>query len=156
MADSSYITKTVEPFLISWAGNELGETLFRLREKLGMGTSGTSVSFEFDGVNEARTVGVLASASKSMKSGAVRKLIADAAILLASPFKKKVLVFAYQLVRTNFENQFRGILDLERIEFMVHPELPECMQRKLEEIHTLARNEQLSKKEKTKASRNRR
>src|SRR6476660_10093950 len=108
MADSTYITKTVEPLLVSWVGSELGEELFKSREKLGTGASGSSVSFEFDGVNEARTVGVLASASKSMKPGSVRKLVADAAILLASKFAKKVMVFAYPLVRANFENQFRG------------------------------------------------
>lgn len=156
MADSTYITKKVEPFLIEWVGQQLQESLTKSREKLGTGASGNSVSFEFDGVNEARTVGVLASASRSMKPGSVRKLVADAAILLASKFETKVMVFAYPLVKTNFENQFSGVLALEKIDLMVHPGLPETMQAELEAIHKRASEEQRSKSEKLKASKHRR
>ena len=156
MANTTYITKAVEPFLVNWVGEQLGEKLYKKRVELGTGVSGNPVRFEFDGVNEPKTIGVLASASKSMKPGAVRKLVADAAILLASKFEKRVMVFSYHSVKTNFENQFRGVLDLERIDFMVHPGLPEPMQATLELIHSAASNEQLSKSDKTKPSRHRR
>ena len=80
MADSTYLTNTVEPFIVQWVSRRIGVALQPRLFPVGQRTDGTPVNFEFDGVSEDGQTGLLVSTSRSLKTGAVRKLHEDAAI----------------------------------------------------------------------------
>jgi hypothetical protein len=80
MADSTYLTNTVEPFIVQWVSRRIGVALQPRLFPVGQRTDGTPVNFEFDGVSEDGQTGLLVSTSRSLKTGAVRKLHVDAAI----------------------------------------------------------------------------
>lgn len=126
MADSSYLNRVVEPFVVQWVSQRIGVPLTKRRVAVGPRTDGTLVRFEFDGVSEDGKVGLLVSTSLTVKPGGTRKLHVDASILLNTAFDRRLMGFINEDVRLNFVNKCDGLLPLGRIEtFVCHELLPE-------------------------------
>ena len=89
MADSTFLTRVVEPFIVTWVSQRIGIPLARRQVAVGPRLDGTAVHFEFDGVSTCAGVGLLVSTTQTVKSGATRKLHMDASILLNAPFHRR-------------------------------------------------------------------
>lgn len=136
MADTSYLTQVVEPYLRDWAGKQLGVKLLSRTVIVGKNTDGESVSFQFDGVSEDGTVGVCVSASSSYKTGQMRKFFIDATLLNRVPaFKRRVMVFTSSHIWDAFKNECDGLVDLCRIEPLVCRDLPREMLERIEAVY---------------------
>lgn len=142
MANTSYLRKTVEPFLVGWAAKQIGVGLKPCRVEVGRTMGGTPVRFEFDGVSADGTVGVCISASTSYKVGQMRKFFMEATLLNRVPqFARRVMVFVESHVWEGFKNQCDGLVDLKRIQALVCNELPLEMQTKIGEIYKASAEE---------------
>lgn len=142
MANTSYLRKTVEPFLVGWAAKQIGVGLKPCRVEVGRTMVGTPVRFEFDGVSADGTVGVCVSASTSYKVGQMRKFFMEATLLNRVPqFGRRVMVFVDNHVWEGFKNQCDGLVDLKRIQPLVCNELPLEMRTKIGEIYKASAEE---------------
>lgn len=141
MANSSYLTNIVEPFVVSWMADRLGIPLTKRRLPIAQNTAGNWVHFEFDGVSEDKSIGVLVSTSLTLKPGAVRKLHVDASVLLNAQFYRRIMVFLREDVRINFLNKCDGLLPLSRIETVVCDGISIEMWKKIEDFQQAAREE---------------
>ena len=100
-----------------------------------------TVQFAFDGVSKDKTVGLLVSASLTVKSGGERKLHADACVLLNAPFQRRLMAFINKDVKDNFLNRCDGLLQLGRIEMLVCDKLPSSMQEEIKRFQAVAKAE---------------
>jgi hypothetical protein len=119
MADTSYLTHTVEPFIVNWVSQKLGVPLAPARVVVGQTMDGRPTPFAFDGVSPDSTIGILASTSYTVKPGGTRKLYMDASVLNRAPFRRRIMVFVTADVRQNFINRCDGLVDLAGIEMLV-------------------------------------
>ena len=141
MADTTYLTSSVEPHMIRWVSDKIGVPLSKRKLVVGKTRSEREVSFEIDGVSEDGRTAVFASAAGSIKVGQQRKLFMDAAILLRAPFERRIMVFVDARVWTGFENRCDGLLDLHLIEPMVCDAMPDEMRMKIDAVYSSAKNE---------------
>ncbi|MHC4618998.1 MAG: hypothetical protein ACYTEQ_14740 [Planctomycetota bacterium] len=142
MADTSYLRRVVEPYLLNWAGKRLGTTFTPGRESVGKNSDGERVHYAFDGVSEDGKIGVCVSASASYKTGQMRKLFMDATLLnRARRFRRRIMVFVEKHVWDGFKNQCDGLVDLDRIEPLICSDLPQDMRAKIEEIYKASAEE---------------
>ena len=144
MANTSYLTRDVEPYLRDWASARLGVKLSKQRIVVGRNQLGNPVSFEFDGVSCDQTIGVCISSSTSYKVGQARKYFMEATLLNRVPtFKRRVMLFIHPISPTNFARQFDGLIDMSSIELLVCPfsDIPPNMLEKIAEIYQLASKE---------------
>lgn len=141
MADSTYLTQVVEPFIVQWVSRRIGVPLQPLRFPIGPRTDGSLVHFGFDGVSEDGRTGLLVSTSLTVKSGGTRKLHVDASILLRAAFQRRIMAFVSDDVRQNFLNQCDGLLELSRVELLVCDELPPEMQAGIAKFQAKAKSE---------------
>lgn len=81
MADTTYLTKAVEPYLLDWVSRKIKTPMEKKGMVVGHNTDGQPVPFQFDGVSIDGTVGVCISASSSYKTGQMRKFFMDATLL---------------------------------------------------------------------------
>jgi hypothetical protein len=116
MADTSYLRRVVEPYLVNWVSRRLGTTFTPGREFVGKSSNGERVHYAFDGVSEDGKIGVCVSASTSYKTGQMRKLFMDATLLnRCHRFKRRIMVFVEKHVWEGFKNQCDGLVDLNKI-----------------------------------------
>ena len=141
MANSAYLTKVVEPFIVEWVSKQIGIDLHPRKLRVGRRTDGTPVHFMFDGVSNDGNVGLLVSTSHTLKPGGARKLHTDASILLNTRFRRRIMAFVNESVCTNFLNKCDGLLPLRKIEMMVCDCLPAPMTEEIVRFQTLARAE---------------
>lgn len=141
MANSSYLTKVVEPFIVAWVSEQIGVTLQPRKIRVGRRTDSTPVHFMFDGVSEDGKVGLLVSTSHTLKPGGARKLHTDASILLHTQFRRRIMAFVNDAVRANFLNKCDGLLPLRKIEMMVCDCLPSTMADEIIRFQSLAKSE---------------
>jgi hypothetical protein len=142
MADTSYLRRAVEPYLLKWTGDRLGTQLEPRREYVGENSDGGPVHFAFDGVSQDGSVGVCISASTSYKTGQMRKLFLDATLLNRCPrFKRRVMVFVEKHVWEGFKNQCDSMVDLCRIEPLLCTDLPPDMRARIEQIYNASARE---------------
>ena len=142
MADTTYLRRSVEPYLINWAGKRLGTTLKPVKEFVGKNSNGEPVHYEFDGVSEDGTIGVCVSASTSYKTGQMRKLFMDATLLnRCRRFRRRIMVFVEEHVWKGFKNQCDGLVDLDKIEPLICADLPQEMRQKIAEIYKASAEE---------------
>jgi hypothetical protein len=141
MADSTYLTKVVEPFVVDWVSRRIGTTLTPQQIVVGPRMDGTPVQFAFDGVSVDRRIGLLVSTSCTVKPGGLRKLHVDASILLRVPFTRRIMAFINADVLMNFINKCDGLLPLCEIEMLVCDSLPEDMSARIAEFQATARKE---------------
>jgi len=142
MADTSYLRRVVEPYLLNGAGNLLGTQLEPRRECVGENSDGRPVHFAFDGVSLDGNIGVCVSASTSYKTGQMRKLFLDATLLNRCPrFRRRVMVFVEKHVWEGFRNQCDGLVDLRKIEPLICTELPSDMRAKIEQVYNASAQE---------------
>lgn len=141
MADSSYLRRVVEPFIVQWVSRRIGVALQAQCSPVGPRTDGTVVQFEFDGVSEDGQTGLLVSTSHTVKPGGTRKLHVDASILLRTTFRRRLMAFVSEDVRLNFLNKCDGLLELSKIEMLVCDKLPPEMQARIAEFQAEAKSE---------------
>ncbi len=142
MADTSYLKKVVEPYLLSWTSKEIHVALAKKRVVVGPDSEGQPVSFEFDGVSEDGTVGVCISASTSYKTGQMRKFFRDATLLnRVQGFRRRIMVFIKPYMWKSFKQQCDGLVDLKNIEPMVCADLPQKMKAKIAEVYAVSASE---------------
>ena len=141
MANTSYLTKTVEPFIVRWVGDTLGVPLSERAIVVGRRKDGAEVRFAFDGVSQDASVGLLVSTSLTLKPGGQRKLYMDASILKRAPFQRRVMAFVDREVCRAFVNRCDGLLDMDGIELLVCDELPDEMKRGIESVQAEAKRE---------------
>src|SRR5215216_7975935 len=108
MANSSYLTKVVEPLVVDWVSKQIGIDLHPGRLLVGRRTDGIPVHFMFDGVSDDGKVGLLVSTSHTLKPGGARKLHTDASILLNTRFRRRIMAFVNEYVCTNFLHKCDG------------------------------------------------
>lgn len=119
MANSTYLTKIVEPFVVDWVSQEIGQPLQAERIQIGHRSDGTPVHFAFDGVSSDHKTGLLVSTSMTVKPGGVRKLHTDACVLLQASFQRRIMAFISEQTLVNFRNKVDGLLPLDQIEMLV-------------------------------------
>lgn len=141
MADSTYLKNILEPFVASWGAEKIGVPLTRRRVAVGPRMDGTVVHFEFDGVSADGAVGLLVSSTQTVKPGGTRKLHTDAAILLNTPFQRRLMAFISEDVRVNFINKCDGLLPLGRVELLVCDVLPPEMSAEVARFQAQAKTE---------------
>lgn len=142
MADTSYLKRVVEPYLVDWVSQRLGIPLKAGKEFVGRNLNGEPVHYAFDGISPSGEIGVCISASTSYKTGQMRKLFMDATLLnRASRFKRRIMVFIERHVWEGFKNQCDGLVDLDRIEPLICTDLPEEMRAKIAEIYKASAKE---------------
>jgi hypothetical protein len=141
MANSTFLKATVEPFVVGWVSKQIEIELQPCKCPVGLNSAGRSVHFAFDGVSADKSVGLLVSASLTIKPGGVRKLHVDASVLLTAPFERRIMAFISEEVRTNFLNRCDGLLPLSKIQMLVCPSLPPNMQSKIDEFQKSAKAE---------------
>jgi len=142
MANTSYLRKTVEPFLVEWAAKQIGVGLKPCKVEVGRTMGETPVRFEFDGVSADGTVAVCVSASTSYKVGQMRKFFMEATLLNRVPqFGRRIMVFIESHVWEGFKNQCDGLVDLKRIQALICTELPPEMRAKIGEIYRASAQE---------------
>ena len=141
MADSTYLTKVVEPHVVSWTAKRIGFPLAPRRLFVGKRKDGTPVHFEFDGASADGKIGLLVSTSFTLKPGGTRKLHVDASILLEAPFERRIMAFVSVEALENFVNKVDGLLPLSKIEMLVCDDLPPEMRRSIEKFQTEAKAE---------------
>jgi len=128
VANSAYLTKVVEPFIVEWVSQRIGVELKPKRLRVGPRTDGTVVHFDFDGVSEDGRTGLLVSTSHTIKPGGTRKLHVDASILLRADLDERLMAFVSDDVRQNFVNKCDGLLELSKIKMLICDTLPADMQ----------------------------
>ena len=121
MADSSFLTKTVEPFVVNWVSRRIGQILEPKRVQVGHRADSSPVHFAFDGVSKDEKTGLLVSTSMTFKPGGTRKLHVDACVLLRARFERRIMAFINESTLQNFLNKVDGLLPLEEIEMFVCP-----------------------------------
>lgn len=124
MADTSYLTQTVEPFIVNWVAQKVGMPLGPTRVPVGKTMDGRPVEFAFDGVSADRSVDLLVSTSYTVKPGGTRKLYMAASVLNRGPFRRRLMAFVSADVRQNFINRCDGLVDLAGIEMLVCDVVP--------------------------------
>lgn len=142
MADTSYLKRVVEPYLVNWVSRRLGTTFTPGREFVGKSSNGERVHYAFDGVSEDGKIGVCVSASTSYKTGQMRKLFMDATLLnRCHRFKRRIMIFVEKHVWEGFKNQCDGLVDLNKIEPLICTNLPQDMRAKIAEIYKASADE---------------
>ena len=136
MANTSYLIKVVEPYLLNWTAQKIGIPLEKKKVVVGEDSEGRSVSYQFDGVSEDGEVGVCISASSSYKVGQMRKFFMEATLLnRVRRFKRRIMVFVNEGIWEGFKNQCDGMADLKNIEPMVCADLPDEMSAEIRKIY---------------------
>lgn len=141
MADSTFLTNVIEPFIVAWVSQRIEIPLARRHVAVGPRLDGTVVHFEFDGVSACAGVGLLVSTTQTVKPGATRKLHMDASILLNAPFHRRLMAFISEDVRLNFINKSDGLLPLRQIEMLVCDTLPPEMSAEVARFQAQAKTE---------------
>lgn len=141
MADSSYLSKIVEPFVVDWVSKKVRVSLTHRKMPVGKKIDGTLAHFAFDGVSENGEIGLLVSTSHTLKPGGTRKLHVDASILLQAPFTRRIMAFINADAMKNFVNKCDGLLPLGKIEMMVCDNLPPEMMREVERFQEISKKE---------------
>jgi hypothetical protein len=141
VANSAYLTKVVEPFIVEWVSQRIGVELKPKRLPVGPRTDGTVVHFDFDGVSEDGRTGLLVSTSHTIKTGGVRKLHVDASILLRTDFDRRFMAFVSDDVHRNFVNRCDGLLELSKIKMLICDVLPSDMHAAMAEFQARAKSE---------------
>jgi hypothetical protein len=141
MANSTYLKKVVEPFVVEWVSKRIRRKLNPEQVVVGPRTDGTHVHFAFDGVSKDGQVGLLVSTSLTEKTGATHKLYMDASILLNTRFQRRLMAFISDEVKENFLNRCDGLLPLKQIEMLVCNSLPGEMQREIAKFQVDAKSE---------------
>jgi len=142
MADTSYLRRVVEPYLLNWTGKLLRTQLEPRREYVGESSDGRPVHFAFDGVSRDGNIGVCVSASTAYKTGQMRKLFLDATLLNRCPrFRRRIMVFVEKHVWEGFKNQCDGLVDLCKIEALICADLPSDMRAKIEQVYQASARE---------------
>ena len=142
MADTLYLKRVVEPYLVNWVSRRLGTTFTPGREFVGKSSNGERVHYAFDGVSEDGKIGVCVSASTSYKTGQMRKLFMDATLLnRCHRFKRRIMIFVEKHVWEGFKNQCDGLVDLNKIEPLICTNLPQDMRAKIAEIYKASADE---------------
>ena len=142
MANTTYLKKTVEPYLLEWTRKQIGVPLVKKRVVVGPDSEGRPVSFEFDGVSEDGTVGVCISASTSYKTGQMRKFFMEATLLNRVPqFKRRIMVFVEPQMWESFRNQCDGLVDLKSIEPLICTDLPPEMRAGIVQVYAASARE---------------
>lgn len=141
MANTTYLKTVVEPHIVRWLSRHIGVQFSPKRLRVGFRADGTPAHFAFDGVSEDGRTAALVSTSFTLKSGGERKLFVDAAVLLRTRLKRRLMAFVSRDVRDNFVNRCDGLLDLRKIEMIIAPGLPKEMRRRIGEIQTEAKGE---------------
>lgn len=149
MANTSYLTKVVEPHLVQWLSIRIGVALAPRRLLVGHRADGSPAHFAFDGVSPDGKTAVLVSTSFTLKAGGERKLFVDAAVLLKADLKARVMVFVSPHVMEHFVNRCDGLLELKNIEMVLAPPLSAEMKKRIEEIQVVAKREVGDKGKKT-------
>lgn len=142
MADTSYLRKVVEPYLLARVSERMGVPLAKKRVVVGHDSADRPVSFEFDGVAQDGTVGVCISASTSYKTGQMRKFFIEATLLNRVPyFRRRIMVFIEDHMWQSFKNQCDGLVDLKNIEPMIFTDLPQKMRARIDDIYAKSARE---------------
>ncbi len=142
MADTTYLSKVVEPFLRNWAGTKLGVVLEERKVVVGQDTEGNPIGFKFDGVSDDGKVGVCISASSSYKTGQMRKYFMEATLLNRVPeFDRRVMVFIQEHIWESFKNECDGLVDLHQVEALICNEIPDEMCIAIEEVYRKSASE---------------
>lgn len=142
MADTSYLTKDAERYIIARIQKEVGEELSKKNVVVGHKMDGSEAHFEFDGVSQdEKSVGVLVSTSHSKKPGVLHKLYRDASLLNRAGFKTKIMAFVDKKVWDNFCGHCDGLVDLQTITPKFFEELPEPMRTEISKIQKNAKRE---------------
>jgi hypothetical protein len=139
MANSSHIKFVVEPFIVDWVSRRIGIGLSPQQIVVGPRMDGTPVKFSFDGVSKDRQIGLLVSASQTVKPGGVRKLHVDVSILLRASFSRRIMAFTNSDVLLNFVNKCDGLLPLCEIEMLLCDSVPGDMLARIAEFQTRAK-----------------
>ncbi|MCJ7543599.1 MAG: hypothetical protein MUP47_03370 [Phycisphaerae bacterium] len=136
MANTSYLRKVVEPFLLKWTAEKIGVPLESARVIVGRDSNDRPIRFAFDGVSEDGSVGVCISASSSYKTGQMRKYFMEATLLCRCPrFRRRIMVFTSSACWEGFKNQCDGLVDLCKIEAMICDDLSDEMRQKINEVY---------------------
>jgi len=142
MANTTYLKKTVEPYLLEWTSKQISMPLVKKQVVVGKDSAGRPVSFEFDGMSEDGTVGVCISASTSYKTGQMRKFFMEAALLNRAPqFQRRIMVFVEPQMWESFRKQCDGLVDLGNIEALICTELPRQMRAGIAEVYAASARE---------------
>ena len=142
MANTSYLKKVVEPYLLDWASRQIGVPLKPAKVVVGQDSEGRDVRFAFDGVSEDGTIGVCVSASSSYKVGQARKYFMEATLLnRCSQFKRRIMVFTNPICWEGFRNAYDGLVDLKDIEPMICKNLPREMKAEIQRIYEISAKE---------------
>jgi len=141
MADTSYLTRVVEPHLVRWAAEKKGVRLAKRSVVVGQDANGHDVCFEFDGVSADGKTGVCASASCSFKTGQMLKLFRDATLLSRANFQTRIMVFIRIDVWEAFRNTYDGLVCLKDITPMFCSNMPPEMKRAIAKIYRISAEE---------------
>ncbi|OGS08350.1 MAG: hypothetical protein A2270_08100 [Elusimicrobia bacterium RIFOXYA12_FULL_51_18] len=141
MADSSYLIRVVEPFVVNWVSKKIGIPLRPRKIPVGKKMDGANAHFAFDGVSDDGKVGLLVSTSHTLKPGGTRKLHVDASVILQAPFKRRIMAFINSDAMKNFVNKCDGLLPLAGIEMVVCSPLPPEMMREIERFQAISKKE---------------
>jgi hypothetical protein len=140
MADSTFLTKIVEPFVVTWVSERIGHPLRPKKVIVGQRTDSSHVHFNFDGVSKDEKTGLLVSTSLTLKPGGVRKLHVDACVLLRADFERRIMAFISERTLEHFLNKVDGLLPLCEIEMLVCPLTAE-LQSGVTEFQAIAKHE---------------
>lgn len=141
MANTQYLKSVVEPHIVRWLSEQIGIPLKARTIPVGTRADGEWVNFAFDGVSDDGQVGVLVSATHTVKPGGTRKLHVDASILLQGPFSRRFMIFVSDDARANFINKCDGLLPLGKIEMQVCRDIPAEMLAEIARIQTDTKSE---------------
>lgn len=136
MANTSYLRKIVEPYLLDWTAERIGVCLEEKKVIVGYDSDNRPVPYNFDGVSEDGTVGVCISASTSYKTGQMRKFFLEATLLnRVRKFKRRIMVFIEKHVWDGFKNQCDGLVDLKKVEPLICTKIPTEMRKRIQRIY---------------------
>lgn len=141
MANTSYLTRVVEPYLINWVASKVDAKLTKKNLVVGQSSDHKDVCFEFDGVSADEKIVVCASASRSYKTGQMLKLFRDAVVLNSINADSRIMVFVDANVKTAFINMYEGLVNLSTIRFSVCDNIPKEMICAINGIYKLSSEE---------------
>jgi len=142
MANTSYLRKDVEPYLLRWTARQIGVHLAEKKIIVGRNSEGRPIPYKFDGVSDDGTVGVCISASMAYKTGQMRKFFLEATLVnRVRKFKRRIMVFIEEDIWEGFLNQCDGLVDLKNIQPLICTRLPAKMRRQIKRIYHEAARE---------------
>jgi hypothetical protein len=136
VANTSYLRTVVEPHLLTWLSERIGQALEPAKVIVGRDSDNRPVRFAFDGASKDGSIGVCISASSSYKTGQMRKYFMEASLLCRCPqFRRRIMVFTSSACWEGFKNQCDGLVDLCKIEPMICDDLSDEMRQKISEVY---------------------